>query len=451
MSRTFGLTDAAKAQLAKQLLKRRGGALDEQAAEPRKLPLGNPALVEEMRAISVAAAMLKLPNPYFRCHEGIAGAQTRIEGRVYDNFVSYNYLGLNGDPRVVAAAQAAIATYGTSVSASRLVSGERPLHARLEGMLANLHRTESCLAFTSGHATNVTAIGHLIDRNDIILHDALIHNSVLQGAQLSGARRSAFAHNDPEDLDRQLTHMRRLGRRSLVILEGHYSMDGDSPDIARFAAVTRRHDAWLMVDEAHSLGVLGARGHGLAEHCGVDPGIVDIWMGTLSKTLSGCGGYIAASHAIIEYLRYSAPGFVYSVGLSPPLAAAAIACLEIMEAEPERVSRLEANGRLFLRKARDANLDTGLSQGASIVPIVIGSSARTARVAQALFESGINVQPIVYPAVPERSARLRFFLSSMHQTDAIENAVQQTRLALERHNGGISLSALTAELSYSRR
>ena len=162
-------------------------------------------------------------------------------------------------------------------------------------------------------------------------------------------------------------------------------MDGDVPDLARFVAVARRHDALLMVDEAHSLGVLGATGRGVAEHCGVDPGEVDIWMGTLSKTLSACGGYIAGKRALVDLLRHSAPGFVYSVGLAPPLAAAALASLRILRAEPWRVARLQANAALFLRCAREAGFDTGRSAGLGIVPVILGSSvARRAAVGGAV-------------------------------------------------------------------
>jgi 7-keto-8-aminopelargonate synthetase-like enzyme len=195
------------------------------------------------------------------------------------------------------------------------------------------------------------------------------------------------------------------------------------PALARFVAMARRHDALLMVDEAHSVGVLGATGRGVAEHCGVDPAGVDIWMGTLSKTLSACGGYVAGKRALADLLRHSAPGFVYSVGLAPPLAAAALESLRVLRAEPWRVARLQANAALFLRRAREAGFDTGRSAGLGIVPVVLGSSVAAARVAAALFEAGVNVQPILFPIVPERSARLRFFLSAEHTAEEIEQSV----------------------------
>ena len=200
-------------------------------------------------------------------------------------------------------------------------------------------------------------------------------------------------------------------------------MDGDIPDLPRFIEIARRHGAWLMVDKAHAVGVVGARGHGVHEHFGIDPNEVDIWMGTLSKTLSGCGGYIAGNHELIHWLKHSAPGFVYSVGLAPALAAAALASLAILQAEPARVARLQANTALFLQLARQAGFDTGTATAHAIVPVILGSSIAAARYSQKLLERGINVQPIVYPAVAEKAARLRFFLSSEHGEEDIRNTI----------------------------
>lgn len=386
----------------------------------------------DIAMVREAGAALGLENPYFRPHEGVAGARSVIGGREVLNFASYNYLGLNGDARVTAAAKAAIDRHGVSASASRLASGERPVHAELEAALAALHGAEACLAFVSGHATNVTVIGQLLGARDLILHDQLIHNSVAEGARLSGARRLAFPHNDWAAAERMLAEERRRHGRALIVIEGHYSMDGDVPDLVRFAEMAERHDALLMVDEAHSLGVLGATGRGVAEQCGVDPARIDIWMGTLSKTLSACGGYVAGRRALVDLLRHTAPGFVYSVGLAPPLAAAALESLRVMQAEPWRVARLQANAALFLARVREAGLDAGRSAGLGIVPVILGSSVAAARMAACLFEAGINVQPILYPVVPERSARLRFFLSAEHTEEEIARTVAALAAARRR-------------------
>jgi 8-amino-7-oxononanoate synthase len=447
MTDSFGLSGAAKAQLLARLSARHPGPHVEALPEPRA-PLGRVDVAGDIAMVQRAGEALGIANPYFRVHEGIAGARSTIDGQEYDNFVSYNYLGLNGDPRVTAAAKDAIDRYGTSVSASRIVSGERPIHQALEEALAAIYRTEDALTLVSGHATNVTVIGHLVTRGDLILHDSLSHNSIVQGALLSGAQRIAFPHNDMDELDRLLGQARSGADRALIVVEGHYSMDGDIPDLARLIAIARRHRAHIMIDEAHSLGVLGAKGHGIFEHAGIDPGEVDVWMGTLSKTLSGCGGYICASRQLIEYLRYSAPGFVYSVGLPPPVAAAALASLEVMAAEPERVGKLQANGACFLAAAQAHGLDTGPSIGTAIVPIMTGSSIVAARAADALFQLGINVQPIIYPAVPEQGARLRFFISSLHEEGQLERvAAKVAESIMELRDTPIDLADLANRLA----
>lgn len=387
---------------------------------------------QQLRIISEGAARLGVSSPFFKLHEGNAGACTRIAGDSYLNFASYNYLGLSGDPAVTDAAKLAIDRYGTSVSASRVVSGERPVHRELEEGLAALYGVDAAVTFVSGHATNVSTLGLLFGPNDLIVHDELIHNSVLQGIQLSGAKRLSCAHNDPDALDALLRAHRRDFERVLVVLEGIYSMDGDYPDLPRYVEIKRRHRVFLMVDEAHSLGVMGPRGYGIREHFGLDGADVDIWMGTLSKTLAGCGGYIAGETALIEHLKFLAPGFLYSVGMPPPMAAASLAALRRLRELPDRVARLQSLGASFLARARQAGIDTGTSAGLAIVPAIVGNSLRAARVSAALFENGINAQPIVYPAVPEQSARLRFFLCSQHSEDDIAFAVDTLAQAMSR-------------------
>ena len=430
-SNLFGLSAQAKARLIEKLSSAAASRVapappqrrrQTAPGEPGRLDVAELESYRELRLIEEAADYLGIDDPFFRVHDGIAGAETVIGNRTYINFASYNYIGLNGDPRIAAAAKAAIDRYGTSVSASRPVSGERPIHRDLERALARIHGAEDSIALVGGHSTNVTVIGHLLGRNDLVVHDSLIHNSIVQGAMLSGARRAPFRHLDPAAADRILADARPRHGRALLVIEGHYSMDGDVPDLAAFVAVARRHRAWLMVDEAHALGVLGPRGFGSADHAGMDPNEVDIWMGTLSKSLVSCGGYIAGRKELIGYLKRMAPGFVFSVGIAPPVAAAALAAVEILEREPHRVHRLNERAAQFLHLARDGGLDVGGSIGAAIVPIITGSSIGAARLSQALFRRGINVQPILYPAVPERAARLRFFLTADHTENQVRDA-----------------------------
>ena len=366
-------------------------------------------------------------NPYFRVHEGAARDTTVIDGREVINFSSYNYLGMSGEERVAQAAKAAVDRYGTSVSASRLVSGERPFHRELESSLAEFLGVDDALTFIGGHATNETTIGHLVGEGDLILHDELSHNSIMQGAQLSGARRRFFPHNDWRAVDKMLASFRGQFRRVLIIVEGVYSMDGDFPQLPRLVEIKQRHQVFLMVDEAHSFGTMGKAGRGIGEHFGLDPRSVDIWMGTLSKALGSCGGYIAGSRELVDYLRFTAPGFVFSIGLPPCNAAAALESLRVLQAEPERVERCAANARLFADLCRRYGFDVGKNMNTPVIPVILGSSRRALLLSERLFDRGINVQPILYPAVEERAARLRFFLTACHTESQIRTTVATVR------------------------
>jgi 8-amino-7-oxononanoate synthase len=372
-----------------------------------------------------------LANPFYRSHDARRGAETWIEGQKYINFASYDYLGLNDHSGVRDAAKVAIDRFGMSVSASRIVAGERPLHGALETALANFYGVESAIAFVSGHATNVSTIGTLLSPGDLILHDELAHNSVIVGAKLSRATTYTFRHNDLNSLERMLEQHRSLHKNVLIAVEGLYSMDADVANLPGVIALKEKYGAWLMVDEAHALGVLGPNGRGTAEHFGIDAKSVDIWMGTLSKALASCGGYIAGKRELTDILKYQAPGLVYSVGLSPPLAAGALAALEALKTKPERIRRLQANGKLFLLLAKAAGLDTGNSEGYAIVCVIVGDSIDTVRIAERLLARGLNVLPIIYPAVPLKTARLRFFITSEHTEAHIRNAVQTMREELD--------------------
>ena len=375
-----------------------------------------------------------LGNPFFKVHERVTNDTTVIGGREMINFSSYNYVGMSGDPVVAAAAKAAIDRYGTSVSASRLVSGENGLHRELERAIADFIGADDAIVFVGGHSTNETTVGHLFGPGDLILHDALAHNSIVQGCILSGAHRRPFPHNDWQAVDKLLADLRGDYRRVLVAIEGVYSTDGDIPDLPRFVDVTKRHKTFLMVDEAHSAGVLGPHGRGIGEYFGVDPQDVDLWMGTLSKSFGSCGGYIAGCRAMVEYLKYTAPGFVYSVGISPANAAAALAAIRLLTDEPERVAWLHERARLFLTLARSRGLNTGLSKDSPIVPVILGDSVHCLRLSRAMFDRGINVQPILYPAVEERAARLRFFITASHTEAQVRHSIDVTTEEVARIN-----------------
>ncbi|MFD9476054.1 MULTISPECIES: aminotransferase class I/II-fold pyridoxal phosphate-dependent enzyme [Streptomyces] len=362
-------------------------------------------------------------NPYFRVHEGNIRDTTVIGGRTLLSFGSYNYLGLSGHPAVGEAVHRAVDRYGTSVSASRVLSGERDLTVRLERALTDFLGVGDCLTLVSGHATNVTAIGHLVGPEDLVVHDALAHDSILQGCALSGAARRPFAHNDMGQLEHMLRLNRSRFRRVLIAVEGAYSMDGDLVDLPAVIELKKRYGALLMVDEAHSIGTVGEHGRGVGEFYGVDRSDADLWMGTLSKSFASCGGYLGGSARMVRWLRHTLPGFVYSVGLTPANAAAALAATELLTAQPQRVRSLRRNSELFLRLAAEAGLATGSSAGTPIVPCILGDSARTLRVADGLFARGVVADPIFHPAVEEGLSRLRFFITSEHRAQDIRRAV----------------------------
>lgn len=362
---------------------------------------------------------------FYQCFEGLNNRLARYNGRDFINFCSYNYLDLSGDPRVATAAQAAIEKYGTSVSASRIVSGERPIHRDLEAAIADFIGTEDAIVFVGGFSTNEDTIAHLMGKGDVIFYDEYIHKSAQLGAAMSGANALPFSHNDLDSLEKALQTHREQGKNALIVVEGVYSMDGDISNLPKLVELKQRYQALLMVDEAHSIGVLGETGRGASEHFGISPSDVDIWMGTLSKSFASCGGYIAGNGELIEYLRYTAPGFVYSVGLAPPMAAAALKSIQLIEEEPHRVAQLHSRVSIFHKLAREAELNIGdANEASAVLPVIVGRPDRTIALSRALMEKGILALPIGYPAVSKTKARIRFFISCGHTDDDISRAVE---------------------------
>jgi 8-amino-7-oxononanoate synthase len=390
---------------------------------------------KSIRKYEKMGQLLGIKTPFFRAIEGRVGNTCLIDGQKVLNFAWCDYLGLNQHPSLAEAAKAATEQYGTCVSASRLVAGETTLHGALEREIASFLGVEDALLFVSGHAANVSAISTVVGDGDLIVHDEFVHNSAVLGARLSGATTLVFPHNNLESLESILNEARSKYRNVLVIVEGLYSTEGDVPDLARLIEIKDHFGAWLMVDDAHGLGILGETGRGCAEHCGVDARSVDIWMGTLSKTLASCGGYIAGSSVLVDVLRHAAPGFVYSVGLPPAMTAAALAALRVIRAEPERVGRLRSNGQFFLREAAAAGLNTGNSRGHGMLPVIAGDMIATVKLWHKVFERGINPSLIVYPGVPMKAGRLRFFLTSEHTEDQIRLAISTTSACIRGGRG----------------
>ena len=407
---------------------------DTPSAGPQELDLSE--FAELIRTDQqLESASTKSRNPYYLRHDGRIGATTRIDGQEFLSFSSYNYLGLTTHPFVLDETKFAVEKYGTSVSAARILSGNRSIHEDLEHSIAELVGAEDSVVLVGGHSTNTSIIPHLYNDKDVIFHDSLVHDSIQQGIRASGASRHSFPHNRLDLLEEALESRRGNFRRALIITEGVFSMDGDIPNLARLVELKKKHIAQLMVDEAHSVGVLGALGGGICQEQGINPGDVDILMGTLSKSLASCGGYIAGSGRLIRNLRYSLSGLIFSAGLTPANSAAALSAIEVLRAEPERLRRLRDNSEYFLKGAVSRGFDVGSAVGVPVVPLIIGDSQAAISLSNRLFDEGISVNPIVFPAVSEAMSRLRFFITSEHTEDQLDRTLSVVDLLLSNQAG----------------
>lgn len=364
-----------------------------------------------------------IKNPYFVAHDSVLSDTSIVDGREIINLASYNYLGMSGHPRTAEAAKKAIDKYGTSASGSRLIAGEKTLYRELERTIAKWKHADDALVLVGGHSTNVTFVGNFCGERDLILYDALSHNSITQGCQLSKSDTKAFPHNDFDMLEHMLKAARDKYEKILIVVEGVYSMDGDIAPIPDFVALKKKYGAFLMVDEAHSSCVIGSKGDGVDGYFDLLPGDVDIKMGTLSKGLGTCGGYLAGEQSLIDYLRYSIPGFMFSVGISPPLAAASLEAVNIMMEGNPKVAALHENIKYFVEGAQRRGFDTCLAKETAIVPIMVGEDNDAYELSTLMLEHGIFVPPAVYPAVPKHQARLRFCLISEHKLHQLDYAL----------------------------
>ena len=378
-------------------------------------------------------ASSKQRNPYFLPRSGFISSEVEVESgdERHITFSGYNYLGLSQDERVVGAATAALQRYGTHAGAARMVGGEIGLHQELERELADFCGHDDCVAAVGGYISNLAVIGHLMGKRDLILHDEYMHNSGVLGGVLSQARRISFPHNDFAALESLLAENRDRYERAMILLEGAYSMDGDLVDLPRAIELKRKYGCWLMLDEAHSYGTVGATGRGVCEHYGVDPRAVDISMGTLSKSLASCGGFIAGNQVLIDTLRHFTPGLLlYSTGLSPANTGAALGALRVLREEPQRVQRLQENARCCVALARERGLETGSSSGTPIVPVMIGDGMVAMRLMSELLEQGVIVHAVMYPVVPRDQARLRLFITAEHTRDQLARALDLVAASL---------------------
>jgi glycine C-acetyltransferase len=348
------------------------------------------------------------------------GVRVRTAGREMLMLASYSYLGLIGHPKINAAAKAAIDEFGTGTHGVRLLAGTLKLHRELEETIARFKGTEDAVTYSSGYVTNLTAISTMVGRHDVVISDKLNHASIVDGCLLSGADMLRFRHNDMAELERCLQKADASATK-LVVVDAVFSMDGDIINLPRVVELCRQYGAWLMVDEAHSVGVLGSTGRGIEEHFGL-AGVIDLKMGTLSKTIPSVGGYLAGRRDLMHLFRHASRAFIFSAALAPAQAAAAKAAFEVIVEEPERVEMLRRNAAYFTRGLKQLGFDTMRTETA-IVPVLCGTDDRAFTVTKYCQNDGLFVLPVVSPAVPEGLARLRTTVLAAHTLQDIDTAL----------------------------
>ncbi|MGE5251863.1 MAG: aminotransferase class I/II-fold pyridoxal phosphate-dependent enzyme [Bacteroidota bacterium] len=354
------------------------------------------------------------------------GARVLVHGREMSMFASYSYLGLIGHPRINAAARAALDKYGTGTHGVRSLAGTLPIHNELEETIASFKHTEAAITYSSGYSTNLTVVSTLMGRGDYVLSDKLNHASIVDGCLMSGAEFRRFRHNDMQDLENRLRNVPE-GVSKLVIADSVFSMDGDIIDLPRVVELCRKYHAWLMIDEAHSVGVLGRTGTGIEEHFGLD-NVIDIKMGTLSKTIPSVGGYIAAARDVITYLRHASRAYIFSAALPPAQAAAANEAFKVILEEPWRIEQLSANSKQFIGGLKSAGFNTLLTE-TGIVPVICGSDETAFDMTREAQLNDVFVLPVVSPAVAEGLARLRATVTAAHEAGQIDRAVEVITMA----------------------
>ncbi len=381
------------------------------------------AVARRIQVMNERVNTLKEQGLYFYnqpISELCGGARVIVNGREMGMYASYSYLGLVGHPRINKAAQEAVEKYGTGTHGVRTLAGTLKLHEELEETIAEFKHAEAAITYTSGYVTNLTVVSTLMGRGDWVISDKLNHASIVDGCLMSGAVFRRFRHNDMDDLERRLQQV-PAGAAKLVVADAVFSMDGDIINLPRMAELCRKYDAWLMIDEAHSVGVLGETGRGIEEHFGLED-VIDIKMGTLSKTIPSVGGYVAGKKEIITYLRHASRAYIFSAALPPAQAAAAKEAFKIILEEPWRIEKLRANTEMFINGLKSAGFDTMLTETA-IVPVLCGSDERAFALTRACQRSDIFVLPVVSPAVPEGLARLRATVTAAHEPGEIEYAI----------------------------
>jgi len=371
---------------------------------------------------------IKKSNLYFYLNEieSLDGPYAIINGRRMLMLASYSYLGLIGHPLINEYAIEAIKKYGTGTHGVRILAGTEKIHSELEQTIATFKNREAAVVFSSGYVTNLTSISTFFGRGDVVICDKLDHASIVDGCLLSGAEFLRFNHNDLKDLQRKLEKTADKKTR-VVIIDAVYSMDGDISPVPDILELVRKYNALLMVDEAHSLGVLGENGTGIEEYFGLNNEI-DILMGTLSKTIPSVGGYIAGSKDVVDYLKHNARAFVFSAALPPAACAAAIASFKVIKEEKWRIKKLSQNINYFISELNKAGFNT-LNSKTAVVPLIIGDEDKTLQVNRYMQDRDIFVLPILHPAVPPNTSRLRMNVTALMDKEHIDFVVNTLKEA----------------------
>jgi glycine C-acetyltransferase len=381
------------------------------------------AVSRRIRAMGDRVKMLRENDLYFYnqpISELRGGARVLVNGREMGMFASYSYLGLIGHPRINAAAKAAVDRYGTGTHGVRTLAGTLELHYELEETIAEFKHAEAAITYSSGYATNLAVISTLMGRGDYVISDKLNHASIVDGCLMSGAEFRRFRHNEMDDLEHRLQQVPN-GVAKLVVADAVFSMDGDVIDYPRMVELCKKYNAWLMIDEAHSLGVLGKTGRGIEEHFDMWDSI-DIKMGTLSKTIPSVGGYVAGKKELIQYLRHTSRAYIFSAALPPAQAGAAKEAFKVILDEPWRIEKVRANADQFIQGLKKRGFDTLLTSTA-IVPVLCGTDERAFAMTRESQHHDIFVLPVVSPAVPEGLSRLRATVTAAHEPQEIEYAM----------------------------
>jgi len=381
------------------------------------------SVTRRVRAITDRVARLKAEDLYYLnmpVAEILPGMKVRVNGREMGMYASYSYLGLVGHPRINEAAKKAVDKFGTGTNGVRMLAGTLTLHKELEETIANFKHAEDAVTYSSGYVTNLTVISGLMGRGDYVFSDKLNHASIVDGCLMSGAEFRRFRHNDMEHLEGLLKNA-PADVAKMVIADAVFSMDGDIIDLPKIAALCKKYNAWLMIDEAHSVGVLGKKGTGIEEHFGLGD-VIDIKMGTLSKTIPSVGGYIASKKEIVTYLRNWSRAYMFSAALPPAQAAAAKEAFKVILDEPWRIERLNQNTKQFIGGLKGMGFDTMLTETA-IVPVLCGEDDVAFAMTREAQHNDVFVLPVVSPAVPEGLARLRATVTAAHDPSEIERAM----------------------------